>query len=61
MTQTFQSVRRKGRHKMSPMWRPAFDAWRVRDEARRRSLPERTAEPEAGKLLMMRLRVKLTM
>ena len=52
MTQTFQSVRRKRQRQMPPMWRPAFDAWRARDETRRRALPERAAEPQAGKPLM---------
>ena len=36
---------------MPPMWRPAFDAWRQRDEARRLSLPERAADPRPGKVL----------
>lgn len=36
---------------MPPMWRPAFDAWRARDEGRRRALPERMADPPAGKVL----------
>lgn len=36
---------------MPPMWRPAFDAWRRQDEARRLALPERAADPSAGKVL----------
>ena len=51
MTHTLKSVRRKKRHVMPPMWRPAFDAWRARDEAQRRALPERQPDPPAGKVL----------
>lgn len=37
---------------MPPMWRPAFNAWLERDEARRRALPDRAQEPRHGKALM---------
>lgn len=33
------------------MWRPAYVAWRARDEAQRRALPERRPDPLAGKVL----------
>lgn len=52
MTHTFKSTRRRKRHIMPPMWRPAFDAWRAHDEDRRRALPERPSDPQAGKVLM---------
>ena len=51
MTHTFKSRRRAKRHIMPPMWRPAFDAWRRQDEARRVALPERAADPLPGKVL----------
>jgi len=51
MTHTFKSTRRRKRHIMPPMWRPAFDTWRRQDEARRLALPERQAEPQPGKVL----------
>lgn len=51
MTRTFQSRRHKRQRRMPPMWRPAFEAWQRRDEARRVALPERPADPVAGECL----------